>query len=394
MIKKIKIENFKSIHDLELELGRVNLFLGSNGSGKTNILEALGVISAAVLGVVDDEALLRRGVRPGVPRLYKTSSQKYNISAHISFTAESETCNYRVALLNPLDRPRPQWNYKTESFSSKELESGYTRGVRKNPNPMIGGMPAVMAQIEMGSQTDLFLKALREYAIYNPNTPALRGLVPDQQTRLPVGLSGGSLAEGLQSLKASARNDEDLEDIIDEVIGLFDWVENVASSSSISQILSASLPRAKKTITFTDRYMKKKYNKLTATDASEGVLYALFLMVLCLTKEGPSLFSIDNIDQALNPRLVKKLVGLLQGWFTNIIPGKQILCTAHNPSILDGFDLHSAQVKLFVVDRDSDGLTVANPVVITEELIQLSQKNNLPLSRLWLEGYLGGVPNV
>ncbi len=32
-------------------------------AGKSNLLEALGVLSAAVSGRVDDEALLRRGVR-------------------------------------------------------------------------------------------------------------------------------------------------------------------------------------------------------------------------------------------------------------------------------------------------------------------------------------------
>lgn len=30
---------------------------------------------------------------------------------------------------------------------------------------------------------------------------------------------------------------------------------------------------------------------------------------------------------------------LLCQWFRDIIPEKQLLCTAHNPSILDGFDI-------------------------------------------------------
>lgn len=72
MVDKVKIHNFKSIENMELELGLLNIFIGANGAGKTNILEALGIISSAVYGIVDDESLLRRGVRPGVPRLYKT----------------------------------------------------------------------------------------------------------------------------------------------------------------------------------------------------------------------------------------------------------------------------------------------------------------------------------
>jgi len=47
MIEKIHIKNFKSIYDLELDVGRVNLFIGENGSGKSNLLEALVFVSAS-----------------------------------------------------------------------------------------------------------------------------------------------------------------------------------------------------------------------------------------------------------------------------------------------------------------------------------------------------------
>ena len=73
MIRSIQIEGFKSIPSQTLELGRVNCFIGANGVGKSNILEAIGVLSAAASGKVDDESLLRRGVRAGTPRLFKTA---------------------------------------------------------------------------------------------------------------------------------------------------------------------------------------------------------------------------------------------------------------------------------------------------------------------------------
>lgn len=44
-----------------MELGHVNVFIGANGSGKSNLLEALGVLSAAANGKVDEQALLARG---------------------------------------------------------------------------------------------------------------------------------------------------------------------------------------------------------------------------------------------------------------------------------------------------------------------------------------------
>jgi len=45
MLKRIKIKNFKSIKDMNLELGRINIFIGEPNTGKTNILEALSLLS-------------------------------------------------------------------------------------------------------------------------------------------------------------------------------------------------------------------------------------------------------------------------------------------------------------------------------------------------------------
>lgn len=73
MITKISIKSFKSIENIEIELGHINVFVGANGSGKSNLLEAIGVLSAAADGKVTDQTLLQRGVRPGVPKLYKSA---------------------------------------------------------------------------------------------------------------------------------------------------------------------------------------------------------------------------------------------------------------------------------------------------------------------------------
>ena len=44
-MEKLTVENFKSIRRLELECRRVNIFIGEPNTGKSNILEALGLLS-------------------------------------------------------------------------------------------------------------------------------------------------------------------------------------------------------------------------------------------------------------------------------------------------------------------------------------------------------------
>ena len=69
-----------------------------------------------------------------------------------------------------------------------------------------------------------------------------------------------------------------------------------------------------------------------------------------------------------------------------------MLFTAHNPAVLDGLDLADPDVRLLAVERDSQGLTRVRRLTLTPELAQLSAE--YPLSRLWLMGHLGAVPNV
>ena len=45
MINELEIHNFKSIKDLTLPCKRFNVFIGEANTGKSNILEALGLLS-------------------------------------------------------------------------------------------------------------------------------------------------------------------------------------------------------------------------------------------------------------------------------------------------------------------------------------------------------------
>ena len=99
MVEKIYVNGFKSLRDFELDLGVINVFIGANGSGKSNILEAIGVLSAAAGGRIDDESLIRRGVRPGLPSLYKSSFQHDRTPPHISLAAQSLEAVFGVSLI-------------------------------------------------------------------------------------------------------------------------------------------------------------------------------------------------------------------------------------------------------------------------------------------------------
>ncbi|MBI4568796.1 MAG: AAA family ATPase [Planctomycetes bacterium] len=50
MIERLRIKNFKSLRDVDLRLGRLNLLIGANASGKSNFLDALRVLQGIGYG--------------------------------------------------------------------------------------------------------------------------------------------------------------------------------------------------------------------------------------------------------------------------------------------------------------------------------------------------------
>lgn len=395
MLRTLSVYGFKSVHEQSIELGRVNCFIGANGVGKSNILEALGVLGAAANGVVDDESLMRRGVRAGLPRLYKSSFASKRTPAHIGVGIVGEAKEaYRVSLLNPLESPEPSWSYKTEVLSDGDVEI-LSDGVRnkKNLNPQSGLAALQLVELASENAAARLMQSLQEYAIYCPNTPSLRGTVPDVQSRRPVGLSGGQLAESFEALRKHLESQgEDGEEILDQILEMIDWVADVQVTSHGASLISSKVPRTTLMLKFTDRFMNKSRNELTAYDASEGALYVLFCAALCLLPQAPSILAIDNLDQALNPRLLSKLTSRIGDWLKHNDPDRQLLFTAHNPAVLDGLDLSDPEIRLFAVERNSDGLTIVKRIEYSEKLAAMNEQ--YPLSRLWMMGHLGAVPNV
>ncbi len=387
MLDHFTVKDFKSLVDVTVDLGVVNVFIGANGSGKSNLLEAIGVLGAAASGRVNDESLKYRGVRPGVPALYKASFKNKQGALHIGFKAEGYGASYAVSLLNPIEKPTPEWAFKHENLmlGKKQIVGRGPRTYEQlNPNAGLAALKAV--ELKADDPAGKLLDMFRNYAIYSPDTPTLRGLEPDPQSREPVGLAGGRLPEGLLAIRYT-----DAQQYLTEMLSLAGWISSFGVSYTRQIPISESVPQPQRGLRFRDQYMSEGRNLLSGYDASEGILYLLFYSVLALHPKAPRLFAIDNFDQALNPRTAREFTRTFCQWLTNQ-KDRQVLLTTHNPLVLDGLPLQDDRVRLFAVDRSKRGHTVVNRVMVDEKLLEAAEKG-VPLSQQWVMGHFGGVPS-
>lgn len=136
-----------------------------------------------------------------------------------------------------------------------------------------------------------------------------------------------------------------------------------------------------------DRFLEEGLQYLDQRSANEGFLYLLFYLVLFVSPHTPRFFAIDNLDNALNPKLCTKLMSLLTQLAKQY--DKQVLITTHNPAVLDGLNLHDDSQRLFMIYRNADGHSKARRIVKKEHR---EGEEPILMSERFLRGYIGGLP--
>lgn len=94
MIERIKIRNYKSVQELDLPCKRYNVFIGDTSSGKSNILEALSLLSQGVIQF--DRGLNAHAFDKRVIRYDRLSELFTNADLREPITVEADAADVNV----------------------------------------------------------------------------------------------------------------------------------------------------------------------------------------------------------------------------------------------------------------------------------------------------------
>ena len=389
MISQVHIKNFKSIVDLTLDLGRVNLFIGENGSGKSNILEGVAFLASADNFGLPNSDFVAKGVRISKPELYSNAFTNEIQNIEFSFIID----NHRIIKQYTLeDRIEPIWSDIVSLGFSKRYRDflleygGYINYDTSKRNFSAGDIEIKQGTtleirekiIETANHIEEYFKYrfddyLTRYIIYSPEVSCLRKFEEEGQIK-PLGARG----EGLFSLIKSLVSDNGNLQHIKEYLDVIDWFEDFS--------IPNDLMSNEYQISIKDRFINSDLKHLDQRSANEGFLFLLFYIVLFSSKKTPQFFAIDNIEASFNPKLCGKLINMLVDLSKN--NGKQVLMTTHNPATLDGLDLNDDEQRLFVVRRNIDGHTIVTRISEKPKIT-----SPMKLSEMWTKGLLGGLPD-
>jgi len=411
MITQIEVENYKSIEKLTLNLGRINIFIGENGAGKSNMLEAVALAAATAAHKLDNEFLASRGIRVTNPEQMRTNFPESDVSESIKISVmNSNGVSDRYKLEND-NKPYSKWRaritpenikFEEEEMTSLILElaeSVKTTGADSDKEETLelllafrnamksqekkdakislpfSKMAAKFAQTLLAQDPKRIdaVEQLSNFVIYSPENTSLRTFEKVGQIE-PLGING----EGLFKLLSvyAQKNGEETLNKVKESLKVLDWF------SDFHPLLNSTDAR----IFIKDRYLAPEISDFDHKSANEGFFFLLFYFLLFNSELTPRFFAIDNIDASLNPKLCEKLVQELNQLAKN--NNKQAILTTHNPAVLDGLDLNDDEQRLFVVSRGRDGTTKVKRIHKPEPV----NGNNLRLSELFIRGLIGGLP--
>lgn len=396
MINKIQIENFKSIENLTLDLGRINVIIGANGSGKTNILEAIVMGAAASANKLDYEFLGNR-LRFTSPEFMKSAfpDTKEN-QIQLKFSHSNDDFSY--SLINDkrdyrkwIDINRENLKIETERLFSNifsgdkkllnDIKNQDIKSIFKNIRQLLEKEDALKELNDLIPilsdkfiNDSFFSKEISDFLIYTPELSYLKKF-EEQAQITPLGVKGEGLFYMLKQIISNKRKKRQITDI-KEYLHLLDWFDDFD--------IPTGLMANEFKIAIKDRYISKTLNYFDQRSSNEGFLYLLFYLVLFTSENTPSFFAIDNIETGFNPKLCTELIKTL-----NILAKKykkQVVITTHNPAILDGINLNDDNQRLFITHRNKKGKTYI------ERIINKPQ-SGIKLSELWTKGFIGGIPD-
>jgi predicted ATPase len=386
MIGEVRIENYKSIQKLKLELGRVTVLIGENGCGKSNILEAIALASAAADDKLDNEFLASRGIRVTEPQLMRSAFERENLVKDIKIELRGNQVQRFSCILQNDNSPYSQWVSK--NFLG-DIETSLKNAVKivvnkyggiKNFCSILEEKETSISEEELSDLVEDLVSFFpiifaKNFIIYSPENQALRTFEKEGQIQ-PLGINGEGLFKLLKFL--SSDNQQQLNEI-KKKLQLIDWFQDFEAPPNLSNIQNS--------LQIKDRYLDPDLTYFDQRSSNEGFLFLLFYFALFISDLTPRFFAIDNIDASLNPRLCRRLIQELVELAKK--HDKQVIFTTHNPAVLDGLDLDDEEQRLFVIYRNQLGHTKARRILKPEPI---EGQEPVKLSEAFLRGYIGGLP--
>jgi predicted ATPase len=396
MITEIEIEGFKSLEKVRLKLGKLNLFVGANASGKSNFLDALRVFQGIGNGFSIEEIFQGKpksatsevwtGIRGGITKAkfmrstpvqdggpiifqagLKAPGGKHEFSYTIGISSEHGTVEFEKLIVDA----RPVFNVDAETTILSDFYRLRELGEKGRPSlPALRSLdflfPLEGAEKE---EQKACVKLLSNMQRLSPVPEVLRDY---GQLFLAsrIGESGENFASLVKSILSSKENG----------LAYVSWLrELLASEAEDIEILSGAVGEPLFAL-------KRGSLVFPAHILSDGTLRFAALVAAFFQPDMPDVITIEEIENGIHPSRLRLLVELLKSQSSE--NGPQVFATTHSPVVLAWLDESDYKTTFFCKRDEETGASIIKPLSEIPRLIELVKKYSLGelLTEGWMEG--------
>ncbi|MCR4265706.1 AAA family ATPase [Nitratireductor sp. ZSWI3] len=365
MLITIAISNYRSIHDLVLPLGRLNVISGANGSGKSSVYKAIRLLAetaqGGVIASLAREGGLRSTLWAGPERLsagmkaghqpVQGTLRRNSVSLRLGFA--DEDYGYAIDLglaapspsmfaLDPEIKAEAVW--AGEALSARNVfaqrngphvsildESGKRTSVLKNL-PSFDSMMTHAADPRNAMELLILRDRMRGWRFYDhfrtdPEAAARRAQIG---TRTPVLASDGS------DLAAALRT-----------------IIEIGDDAGLAQAVDDAFPGSTVEIAVNDGAFEVQMRQpgllrpLRAAEFSDGTLRYLLLIAALMSPRPPSLLVLNEPETSLHPDLIDPLARLL----ARISHASQLIVVTHSQPLVAALETINGAMSFTLAKR-------------------------------------------
>jgi len=421
-ITNLTVSNFKSFKHLDLALGRFNVVIGANASGKSNFVETFRFLRTIEQNGLDDaislhggrDAVLNKRLGPSEPlRIRATSDRQMawpggqaNVQVHettYDFTLQFGGSQNGTLIKD--DHFIQEYRIKNAigDIEETKLDISVSEGkptVKIDPSDIDARIKKSLLKDPVSHEFYLHLKnvwglvEMRRMAGLLINS-YLWGLVMEQREGLfrriavydidPHAVKKPHETAGIPRLQETGEN---LALVLKQILG--DPEKSRMFHNLLRDILSFAVEIGTEQYVGTSILLKlrEKYyeDALLANLLSDGTV-DIAALITALYFEDKDVVIIEEPERNIHPHLISRLVGMMKDASRkkkDASREKQVIVTTHSPEIVR----HAGVENLLLLTRDKDGFsTISRPA--DKEEVRVFLENDLGLDEVFIQELWG-----
>ena len=382
MIDRIIIENFKSLRRIDLSLGSLNLFIGTNASGKSNFLDALRLLQGIGNGFTMNEILdgkpssatseVWEGIRGGSSNACLRGTEEVTIAAYGTLEEESrQRCQYAITF-SPAEGQviRESFGVGDVSFDTPIQSGTSTFDHERSVVWQIASPPSdlvVECSVDVRLSAIKVVGLLRNFQRLDPSVTRLQQYSTVHHVRR-LGEHGENFAALVRTICRDMKTKSAYLSWLQEL-----RPEEVEDVGTLSGADGDSL-----------FMLRENGREFSARALSEGTLRFAAMTAAFFQPDMPGIMTIEEIENGIHPSRLRLLVELFRSQTDS--SNTQVFATTHSPTTLAW--LQEADYRTtFACKRDEEtGESTIRPLIDVPHFKEVARK--YPPPDLFAEGWL------